>query len=72
MYLFVVCFATCKVLFRFALAVFKLNEEQILKIEDSTGIFNFMRQVPERIADHHLLMQVIQYSVVLNIEKVFL
>ncbi|XP_031556555.1 TBC1 domain family member 2B-like [Actinia tenebrosa] len=46
-----------KVLFRYALAVFKTNEEQILKIEEATGIFNYMRQVPERIADHHALTQ---------------
>ncbi|XP_001626296.3 TBC1 domain family member 2B isoform X2 [Nematostella vectensis] len=47
-----------KVLFRYALAVFKMNEEELLKIEDHAGIFNYMRQVPERIGDHNLLSQI--------------
>lgn len=46
-----------KVMFRFALAVFKSSEEQLLKCEDHMSIFNFLRQVPEKVTDANMLSQ---------------
>lgn len=48
----------CQVMFRFALAVFKSSEELLLKCEDHMSIFNFLRQVPEKITDANILSQV--------------
>ena len=45
-------------LFRFALAVFKSTEEELLKCQDHMGIFNFLRQMPEKITDANTLSQV--------------
>lgn len=45
-------------MFRFALAVFKSSEELLLKCEDHMSIFNFLRQVPEKITDANILSQV--------------
>ncbi|XP_078382204.1 TBC1 domain family member 2B-like [Oculina patagonica] len=47
-----------KVLFRFALAVFKSSEEQLLKCEDHMSIFNFLRQMQEKITDANSLSQI--------------
>ncbi|RMX50100.1 hypothetical protein pdam_00002943 [Pocillopora damicornis] len=47
-----------KVMFRFALAVFKSSEELLLKCEDHMSIFNFLRQVPEKITDANILSQI--------------
>ncbi|CAH3154885.1 unnamed protein product [Porites evermanni] len=47
-----------KVLFRFALAVFKSTEEELLKCQDHMGIFNFLRQMPEKITDANTLSQI--------------
>ena len=45
-------------LFRFALAVFKSTEEELLKCNDHMSIFNFLRQMPEKITDANTLSQV--------------
>ncbi|XP_020623256.1 TBC1 domain family member 2B-like [Orbicella faveolata] len=47
-----------KVLFRFALAVFKSSEEQLLKCQDHMSIFNFLRQMPEKVTDANNLSQI--------------
>lgn len=47
-----------QVLFRFALAVFKSSEEQLLKCQDHMSIFNFLRQMPEKVTDANTLSQV--------------
>ncbi|XP_068737715.1 TBC1 domain family member 2B-like [Montipora capricornis] len=47
-----------KVLFRFALAVFKNSEEQLLKCTDHMSIFNFLRQMPETVTDANSLCQI--------------
>ncbi|KAM7425929.1 TBC1 domain member 2A, partial [Porites harrisoni] len=47
-----------KVLFRFALAVFKSTEEELLNCKDHMGIFNFLRQMPEKITDANTLSQI--------------
>jgi len=47
-----------KVLFRFALAVFKSSEEQLLKCQDHMSIFNFLRQMPEKVTDANTLSQI--------------
>ena len=47
-----------QVLFRFALAVFKSCEEQLLKCPDHMSIFNFLRQMPEKVTDANTLSQV--------------
>ena len=45
-------------LFRFALAVFKSTEEELLKCNDHMSIFTFLRQMPEKITDANTLSQV--------------
>ena len=45
-------------LFRFALAVFKSTEEELLKCDDHMSIFTFLRQMPEKITDANTLSQV--------------
>uniref|UniRef100_UPI00358FF58E TBC1 domain family member 2B-like n=1 Tax=Myxine glutinosa TaxID=7769 RepID=UPI00358FF58E len=41
----------CKVIFRFALALFKYKEEEILKLQDSSTIFNYSSCFPRMILD---------------------
>ena len=47
-----------KVLFRFALAFFKMSESQLLKLHDYIQIFNFLRKMPSRMKDVQRLSQV--------------
>lgn len=47
-----------KILFRFALAVFKNSEELLLKCTDHMSAFNFLRQMPEKITDSNSLCQI--------------
>ncbi|XP_065197079.1 TBC1 domain family member 2A-like [Sycon ciliatum] len=47
----------CKVLFRFALAVFRLNEESLLQIDDTSLIFQQMREMAANISDNRSLSQ---------------
>jgi len=46
-----------KVLFRFALALFKLNEEEILRYDDHAEVFNFMKNMTNSIIDPRKLTQ---------------
>jgi len=46
-----------KVLFRYALALFKLNEEEILKYDDHAEVFNFMKNMTNKIIDPRQLTQ---------------
>ena len=47
-----------KVLFRFAIAIFKYNEEAILATENSIGIFNKLRTMCQDATDVNRLVQV--------------
>ncbi|XP_033638800.1 TBC1 domain family member 2B-like [Asterias rubens] len=47
-----------KVLFRFALAFFKMSESQLLKLNDYIQIFNFLRKMPSRMKDVQRLSQI--------------
>jgi hypothetical protein len=47
-----------KVLFRVALAIFKLNEEKILAVDDSMEIFQVVQNMPKRLLDCHKLIDV--------------
>lgn len=47
-----------QVLFRYALAIFKLCEEGILERSDYLEIFNYLRSVPEPITDIPRLQEV--------------
>ncbi len=51
-----------KVLFRFALAFFKLCESQLLKLHDYIQIFNFLRKMPSRMKDVQRLSQIAFYE----------
>ncbi|XP_070618998.1 TBC1 domain family member 2B isoform X2 [Erythrolamprus reginae] len=45
-----------KVIFRFALALFKYNEEEILKLQDSTSIFKYLRSFTRSVLDARKLI----------------
>ena len=47
-----------KVLFRFALAIFKHNEEKILSLDTSIGIFNHLRSMCQDCTEVDRLVQV--------------
>ncbi|KAG7521945.1 hypothetical protein JOB18_010234 [Solea senegalensis] len=47
-----------KIIFRFALALFKYKEEEFLKLEDSTAIFKYLRYFTRTILDSRKLMSV--------------
>ncbi|XP_066470090.1 TBC1 domain family member 2A [Tiliqua scincoides] len=47
-----------KVLFRYALAIFKYNEEAILKIQDSLEIYQYLRFFTKTICDGRKLMNI--------------
>ncbi|OZJ05742.1 hypothetical protein BZG36_01289 [Bifiguratus adelaidae] len=46
-----------KVLFRVALAIFKMYESRILTVDDSLEVFQVVQNVPKRILDCHRLME---------------
>ncbi|CAL8356174.1 unnamed protein product [Lota lota] len=47
-----------KIVFRFALALFKYKEEEFLKLQDSTAIFKYLRHFTRTILDSRKLMTV--------------
>ncbi|XP_004553175.1 TBC1 domain family member 2B [Maylandia zebra] len=47
-----------KIIFRFALALFKYKEEEFLKLQDSTAIFKYLRYFTRTILDSRKLMSV--------------
>ena len=47
-----------KVLFRFAIAIFKYNEDDLLSIENSIGIFNRLRSMCQDATDVNRLAHV--------------
>ncbi|KAM9376475.1 TBC1 domain family member 2B [Pholidichthys leucotaenia] len=47
-----------KIVFRFALALFKHKEEEFLKLQDSTGIFKYLRYFTRTILDSRKLMNI--------------
>ncbi|KAJ3596835.1 hypothetical protein NHX12_003235 [Muraenolepis orangiensis] len=47
-----------KIIFRFALALFKYKEEEFLKLQDSTAIFKYLRHFTRTILDSRKLMNV--------------
>ncbi|XP_029289389.1 TBC1 domain family member 2B isoform X2 [Cottoperca gobio] len=47
-----------KIIFRFALALFKYKEEEFLKLEDSTAIFKYLRYFTRTILDSRKLMNI--------------
>ncbi|KAL8197000.1 UNVERIFIED_CONTAM: TBC1 domain member 2B [Gekko kuhli] len=47
-----------KVIFRFALALFKFKEEEILKLQDSTSIFKYLRYFTRTILDARKLISI--------------
>ncbi|XP_034032340.1 TBC1 domain family member 2B [Thalassophryne amazonica] len=47
-----------KIIFRFALALFKLKEEEFLKLQDSTAIFKYLRCFTRTILDSRKLMSI--------------
>jgi len=47
-----------KVLFRYAIALFKNNEEQLLKLDDTSAIFNQVRRIGKLAYDPQRLSQV--------------
>ncbi|XP_040024719.1 TBC1 domain family member 2B-like [Gasterosteus aculeatus] len=47
-----------KIIFRFALALFKYKEEEFLKLEDSTAIFKYLRCFTRTILDSRKLMNI--------------
>ncbi len=47
-----------KVLFRFAIAIFKYNEDNLLDIENSIGIFNHLRAMCQDATDVNKLTHV--------------
>ncbi|KAM7003375.1 TBC1 domain family member 2B [Tautogolabrus adspersus] len=47
-----------KIVFRFALALFKYKEEEFLKLQDSTAIFKYLRYFTRTILDSRKLMNV--------------
>lgn len=53
-----------KVLFRFAIAIFKYNEVELLNLENSIGIFNRLRAMCQDATDVNKLAQVdlLQYQ----------
>lgn len=44
-------FSNAQVIFRFALALFKYKEEEILKLQDSTSIFKYLRSFTRSVLD---------------------
>lgn len=55
-----------KVLFRYAMAIFKYNEESLLKQENSIQIFNKLRTMSQEAADVNKLTQVIFILILVN------
>ncbi|AWP08423.1 putative TBC1 domain family member 2B [Scophthalmus maximus] len=47
-----------KIMFRFALALFKYKEEEFLKLQDSTSIFKYLRYFTTTILDSRKLMSI--------------
>uniref|UniRef100_A0A673CQY2 Rab-GAP TBC domain-containing protein n=1 Tax=Sphaeramia orbicularis TaxID=375764 RepID=A0A673CQY2_9TELE len=47
-----------KIIFRFALALFKYKEEEFLKLQDSTAIFKYLRYFTRTILDSRKLMNI--------------
>uniref|UniRef100_A0A3Q0QU30 TBC1 domain family member 2B n=1 Tax=Amphilophus citrinellus TaxID=61819 RepID=A0A3Q0QU30_AMPCI len=47
-----------KIIFRFALALFKYKEEEFLKLQDSTAIFKYLRYFTRTILDSRKLMSI--------------
>uniref|UniRef100_A0A8C6YCZ6 TBC1 domain family member 2B n=1 Tax=Naja naja TaxID=35670 RepID=A0A8C6YCZ6_NAJNA len=47
-----------KVIFRFALALFKYKEEEILKLQDSTSIFKYLRSFTRTVLDARKLISI--------------
>lgn len=47
-----------KIIFRFALALFKYKEEEFLKLQDSTAIFKYLRHFTHTILDSRKLMNI--------------
>lgn len=45
------CLSTFQVIFRYALAIFKYNEEEILRIHDSVEIYQYLRFFTRMIVD---------------------
>ncbi|KAM3578422.1 hypothetical protein VKS41_009167 [Umbelopsis sp. WA50703] len=46
-----------KVLFRVALAIFKLNEQKIMDVDDPLEVFQVVQNMPKRMLDCHRLME---------------
>lgn len=44
-------FLDAQVIFRFALALFKYKEEEILKLQDSTSVFKYLRSFTRTVLD---------------------
>ena len=51
-----------KVLFRFALALFKYNEEMILELHSFEEAFSFVKDMPARLTDAHMMKEVLVLS----------
>ena len=45
-------------MFRFAVAIFYVNEPEILKIEDHMKMFTFLRNMPSQLIDEERFCQV--------------
>ncbi|CAG8446460.1 11174_t:CDS:2, partial [Scutellospora calospora] len=48
-----------KILFRIALAIFKLNEEKILAVDDPMEIFQVVQNMPKKLIDCHKLIDML-------------
>ncbi|KAI9593750.1 rab-GTPase-TBC domain-containing protein [Syncephalis fuscata] len=46
-----------EVLFRVALTLFKMHEQQICNIDDSLELFQYLQNMPKRMVDCHILME---------------
>ena len=58
-----------KVLFRFAIAIFKYNEEAILATENSIGIFNKLRTMCQDATEVNRLVQVRQWRCLCSLDS---
>ncbi|XP_043572323.1 TBC1 domain family member 2A isoform X2 [Chiloscyllium plagiosum] len=47
-----------KVIFRYALAIFKYNEEEILKLNDNLAIYDYLRYLTQNISEGRKLMNI--------------
>ncbi|KAI8052507.1 rab-GTPase-TBC domain-containing protein [Syncephalis plumigaleata] len=53
-----------EVLFRVALTLFKMHEQQICSIDDSLELFQYLQNMPKRMVDCHSLMEVIDMNII--------